>query len=179
VTAKRALVVQLGIMSLLIALAFIFPERFTAILKAHPELYLHAKLAHILSATLFFGNVVIGTIWETRSLLSKRLELIRHTYETVAWLDAFFTAPLILVAVLSGLMLGTLLGGVFSMGWLTLAFGLFVLSGLVWVAFDIPTQKRVKRIFAELPAGGGAGDEVPEELVRAILEARPRSRRKR
>ena len=63
-----------------------FPHGFEAFLS-RPELYLHAKLAHVLAATLFFGNVVIGTIWETRSLVSKRAEIIRYTYATVAWLE--------------------------------------------------------------------------------------------
>jgi uncharacterized membrane protein len=138
-------------MALFIGAAIAFPHGVERALGAHPELYLDAKLAHILSATLFFGNVVIGTIWETRSLVSRKVGVIRHTYDTVASLDAFFTAPLIVVALTSGMMLATFLGGPFSMGWLTLAFGLFALSGLVWVVVDIPTQRGIKRILAAPP----------------------------
>ncbi len=162
---RGALAASLTVMALFIAVAIAFPHEVTAVLGAHPELYLDAKLAHILSATLFFGNVVIGTIWETRSLVSRKVGVIRHTYETVAALDAFFTAPLILVALTSGMMLATFLGGPFSMGWLTLAFGLFVLSGLVWVVVDIPTQRGIKRIFATLPDDAG---EAPPELLRLL-----------
>ena len=162
---KTALLVQLGMMAALIAGAFLYPHELTALLTARPRIYLHAKFLHVLTATLFFGNVVIGTLWEARSLVARRLDVIRHTYETVAWLDAFFTAPLILIAVLTGVTLGTFLGGVFSMGWLTLAFGLFILSGVAWIAVDIPTQARVRRIFSELAP---ATHDVPRELLRVL-----------
>jgi uncharacterized membrane protein len=109
--------------------------------------------------------MVIGTIWETRSLLSKRAEIIRYTYETVAWLDAVFTAPLILVALVSGLMLGTLAGGVFSIGWLVVAFAIFALSGVVWLALDVPTQYRMKRLMSDVPRDA---DELPEAVLRLL-----------
>lgn len=162
--AKRALAFQLAAMALLIALAAAFPDRFAAAL-ARPGLYAHAKFVHVLAVALFFGNVVIGTLWEARCLLSKRADVIRFTYETVAWLDAFFTAPLVLLVVLSGLTLATALGGLWSMGWLTAAFGLFLLSGLVWVAADIPTQYRIKRLFAAVPP---RTETLPPELTRVL-----------
>jgi uncharacterized membrane protein len=158
------LVVQLAAMATLIACAVLFPQRVTSML-AQPALYLHAKLVHVLCVTLFFGNVVIGTLWETRSLLSHRAEVIRHTYQTVAWLDAFFTAPLILLSVVSGLVLAAGLGGLFAIGWLTLAFALFIGSGVVWIAVDIPTQYQVKRLFAGVPPGA---DALPPELMRVL-----------
>ena len=151
-------------MAAIIAFASIAPHRFVALL-AQPQLYMHAKLAHILTATMFFANVVIGTLWESRSLASGQPNIIRHTYETVRWLDAFLTAPLILVAVVSGLMLATLMGGVFSMGWLVVALALFVASGIVWLAFDIPSQYRVSALFAKMPADAAV---VGPELLRVL-----------
>ena len=162
--AKTLLRAELALMVAIIGLALIAPHRFVGWL-ARPGWYLHVKLAHILSVTLFFANVVIGTLWETRSLRSLRPEIIRHTYETVAWMDAFFTAPLILVAVLSGLSLGTLLGGVFSMAWLVVSLVLFALSGIVWLALDIPSQYRVKRLFAKEREGAPSLDP---ELLRLL-----------
>jgi uncharacterized membrane protein len=126
--------------------ALLFPAAFTAWLS-RPELYLHAKFIHVLSVTLFFANAVIGTIWEARSLVCGTPEIIRYTYRTVAWLDAVFTAPLILIAVCSGIMLGTILGGVGSIGWVSTTLFLFGVSGTVWVLLDIPMQYRVNRLF--------------------------------
>lgn len=162
--AGQLLRFELALMAWIVAFAVVAPHRFVALL-ARPELYVHAKFVHVLAVTLFFANVVIGTLWETKSLRSGRPEIVRFTYETVAWLDAFFTVPLILVAVLSGLMLGTLLGGVFSMGWLVLALALFVLSGVVWLAFDIPSQYRAKKLSAALPSGETT---IAPELLRVL-----------
>ena len=156
--------IELALIAAIVAFAVIAPHRFVTLL-AHPQLYMHAKLAHILAATMFFANVVIGTLWESRSLRSGKSEIIRHTYETVRWLDAVFTAPLIIVAVLSGLMLATLMGGVFSMGWLVVALALFVSSGIVWLALDIPSQYRVSALFAKLPADAEAAGP---ELLRVL-----------
>ena len=161
---RRALLASLVVMGLLIAIAVVAPHRVEDFLR-RPQLYLHAKFVHVLSVSLFLGNVVIGTLWETRSLLSKRAEIIRYTYETVAWLDAVFTAPLILLVVVSGLMLGTIAGGVFTLAWLVVAFATFALTGLVWLALDIPTQYRVKRLFREAPAEVA---ELPAPLLRVL-----------
>jgi uncharacterized membrane protein/predicted NAD-dependent protein-ADP-ribosyltransferase YbiA (DUF1768 family) len=142
---KIVLGIHLAVMASLIGFAILFPAQFTALLK-HPDLYLHAKFTHVFCVTLFFANVVIGTIWETRSLVNGQADIIRYTYQTVAWLDAVFTAPLIIVSLVSGLILVTILGGVWSMGWVALAFCLFVLSGIFWVVADIPTQYRLNKL---------------------------------
>lgn len=151
-------------MGILLSCGFLFPKNFTAMLE-RPELYLHVKFIHILCVTLFFANTVIGSIWEMRSLYSGRPVIIEHTYKTVLWLDAVFTAPLIIFSVLSGIMLGTILGGVWSMGWLSIAFLLFLLSGAVWLAADLPNQHKVNHLFATLPPGS---EVLPPELKRLL-----------
>ena len=161
---KRLLFFYLSIMFALILCGLIFPEEFTALLK-HPEFYIHAKFIHILCVTLFFANAVIGMIWETRSLLSNDLNAVRYTYQTVVWLDAIFTAPLIIISVMTGIMMGTILGGIWSIGWLSIAFTLFLLSGLVWVLADIPTQYQVKREFKSIPDDVR---EIPDRLRRLL-----------
>jgi uncharacterized membrane protein len=151
-------------MALLVITALIWPVQFTAML-ARPELYLHAKFVHILCVTLFFGNTVIGTLWEIRSLVSGKPEIVEHTYKTVLFLDAVLTAPLVLLGVMSGIMLATILGGVWSTGWLSLAFLLFALSGVVWLSADLPNQHKVKALFATLPKGS---PELSPELRRLL-----------
>ena len=158
------LVMCVAVMGLLIVSAIAAPERFVALL-AHPAAYPYARVIHVVSVTLFFANVVIGTLWETRALLTRDARIIRHTYATVVWLDGFFTAPLIIAGLVSGLTLATILGGVFSMGWLVLALALFVLSGILWVTTDIPSQYRVKKLFAQLPPDATL---LPPELARLL-----------
>ncbi len=148
----------------LIIYGLLFPVEFKA-LFTQPGVYIHAKFLHILCVTLFFANTIIGTLWETRSLLSGRPEIIRYVYQTVVWLDAIFAAPLILISLLTGILLGTSLGGVWTMGWVALGFILFMATGAVWVLADIPTQYKIKREFEAMPVGA---QSLPRELKRLL-----------
>jgi len=139
----------LGIMAGLIGFGLVFPTFFKT-LFSHPEFYIYAKFFHVLSVTLVFANAVIGTLWETRGLLSKNAQIVRYTYKTVTWMDSVFTAPLVVLSVLSGILMATSLGGVWTIGWLSVAFVIFLFSGLFWVMLDIPTQYRVNKLFNAL-----------------------------
>ena len=154
------LVLMLG----LIALGLLFPISFRATFT-NPDFYIQAKFIHVVSVTLFFGNAVIGTFWETRSLLIGTPTIVRYTYQTVVWLDAVFTAPLILLSVLSGILLGTTLGGVWSIGWLSIAFVTFLFCGVIWLAFDIPSQYKIKRLFLLLPSDAV---DLPDDLKKVL-----------
>jgi len=141
-----------------------FPGQ-TATILNRPSLYPHVLFVHVVSVTLFFGNAVIGILWESRSLASGRAGTILQTYETVAWLDARFSSPLIIISVIGGIMLSVILGDLWQIGWLSLAFLLFLLSGVVWVVLDIPTQYRIKKLLAALEPHT---DELPSELLRLL-----------
>ncbi|MBI9104958.1 MAG: DUF2269 family protein [Spirochaetales bacterium] len=130
-----------------------------------PSLYPHVLFVHILSVTLFFANAVVGILWELRSLVSGRKEIIFHTYKTVAWLDARFSSPLIIISVTTGIVLSLMLGDIWQIGWLFLAFILFLFSGLVWVISDIPTQYKVKELISNVEP---AAQSLPAELMRLL-----------
>ncbi|NBY20304.1 DUF2269 family protein [bacterium] len=147
--ASLSLKISLCAMASLILFGLIFPTTFKN-LFSHPEVHLYAKFFHVLSVTTVFANALIGTLWETRGLLSRKAPVIRYTYQTVTWLDSVLTAPLILIAVVSGVLMATNLGGVWTIGWLSVAFVTFLFSGLIWVVLDIPTQYRVNRLFKGL-----------------------------
>ena len=161
---KILLGLSLGIMAGIIIYGSIYPESLERMLK-QPEFYSHAKFIHIIATALFFSNAVIGMIWEARSLVSRDPDIIRHTYDTVSWLDASFSSPMIVLSLLSGLMLGTIMGGLLSAEWMTFSFGLFILSGIVWVSADIPTQYKVNRVFKTVEPGA---KQMPDELMRLL-----------
>lgn len=161
---KHVLWISLAAMAGLIAFAVLFRAEFTALLN-RPDAYRHALFVHVAAATMFFANAVVGMLWERRSLASGRKDVILHTYETVAWLDARLSSPLILLSLVAGLMLSVLMGDLWGIGWLASGFVLFLLSGLVWVASDIPTQYRLKRLMAGLDPADSA---LPEELIRLL-----------
>lgn len=154
----------LAIMAGMIGYAIFFQEAFIALLK-QPAMYSHARFLHIATATLFFANAVVGILWEQRSLASGRKEVILHTYNTVALLDAFFSSPLIILSVLGGLSLSFNLGELWQIGWLSVSFLLFLLSGIFWLASDIPTQYRIKKLISNLKS---EDQTLPGELIRLL-----------
>ena len=155
---------SLAIMAGMIAFAVFFQAEFIALLN-QPALHGHALFVHIVAATLFFANAVLGMLWESRSLASGRKDVILHTYSTVAWLDAHFSSPLIILSVIAGLMLSFMMGDLWQIGWLSTGFLLFLLSGLFWVVSDIPTQYKVKRLMASLDP---ADEALPGGLTRLL-----------
>jgi uncharacterized membrane protein len=161
---KYVLYVFLAPMAGLIVLAIFFHAQFMALLD-QPALRGHALFVHIAAATLFFANAAIGMLWEKRSLASGRKEVILHTYNTVSWIDARLSSPLIILSLLSGLMLSVIMGDIWQIGWLSWAFILFMLSGVFWVVSDIPTQYKIKRLMASLNT---ADEALPEELMRLL-----------
>jgi uncharacterized membrane protein len=161
---KRILVVFLVLMAGMIVFAVAFPDQLKALLD-RPAMYRHVLFVHIVAVTLFFANAVIGILWEHRSLATGQPSAILHTYNTVAWLDARFSSPLIVVSLISGIMLSIILGDIWQIGWLSLAFLLFLFSGVVWVVSDIPTQYKVKKLIAEVQPGD---ESLPDELMRIL-----------
>ena len=161
---RTILLICLGIMGAMILLAALFPDQVRQILT-QPQWYPHVLFVHVLSVTLFFANAVVGMLWEARSLGTRRASVILHTYQTVAWLDARLSAPLIVISVIAGIMLSFVLGGIWSIGWLSVSFLLFLLSGVVWIATDIPAQYRIKRLLAEIDPDASS---LPENVLRSL-----------
>lgn len=162
--SKTILFVFLAIMSGMIVVGIIFYTEIKAFLY-RPALYPHLLFIHILSVTLFFANAVVGVLWELRSLVSGRKEIIMHTYKTVAWLDARFSSPLIIISVTTGIFLSLMIGDIWEIGWLFLAFLLFLLSGLTWVISDIPTQYKIKKLIKQVEP---TAQVFPDELTRLL-----------
>ena len=161
---KKILYSGLAFMAILIVIAIIFTEAFLNLLN-QPALYIHARFIHIAAATIFFANAVVGMAWERRSLLSGKKEVILHTYKTVAWLDARLSSPMIILSLVAGLMLTTMTGDIWQIGWLSWAFVLFLFSGAFWIISDIPTQYKVKSLMSGL---NPQDHSLPEELVRLL-----------
>ncbi len=154
----------LAIMASIIGFAFFFQEAFIALLK-HPALYSHARFLHIAAVTLFFANAVVGILWEQQSLASGSKEVILHTYNTVAFLDSRFSSPLIILSILGGLSLSYGTGEIWQIGWLSVSFLLFILSGIFWIVSDIPTQYRIRQHISSLKP---EDQTLPDEVTRLL-----------
>lgn len=164
VKTKTIITVFLVIMAGMIGFAVFFQDAFIALLK-QPALHNHARFLHIAATSLFFSNAVVGILWERRGLVSGSKEIILHTYNTVTFLDSRFSSPLIILTLIGGLSLSFNLGDLWHIGWLSVSFLLFLLSGIIWIASDIPTQYRVKQLISRLSQDDQA---LPDELVRLL-----------
>lgn len=164
IKTKQALAGSLAVMAVMIGFAIVFQETFIALLN-HPAINNHARFVHIAAVTLFFANAVVGIAWEQRSLVSGSKPVILHTYNTVAFLDSRLSSPLIILSVLGGLSLSVRLGELWQIGWLSVSFLLFLLSGVFWIVSDIPTQYKIKTLIANLEP---EDPTLPDELVRLL-----------
>jgi uncharacterized membrane protein len=61
--------------------------------------------------------------------------------------------------------MATSLGGVWTIGWLSVAFVIFLFSGLFWVMLDIPTQYRVNKLFNALTENV---EVLPSQITRLL-----------
>ena len=164
IKTNYVLVGFLAIMAGIIGFAIVFQDAFISLLK-HPAVYSHGRFLHIAAVTLFFANAVVGILWEQRSLASGSKEVILHTYNTVAFLDSHFSSPLIILSVLGGLSLSFHIGDLWQIGWLSTSFLLFLLSGILWIVSDIPTQYKIKRLMSSLKP---KEQTLPDELIRLL-----------
>ncbi len=161
---KIFLIVALTIMAAMILSAIFFREGFISLMQ-RPEILSHARFMHIAAVTLFFSNAMIGMIWERRSLATGNKEIVLYTYNTVTFLDSLLSSPLIIFSLVGGISLSFRFGELMQVGWLSVSFLLFLLSGLVWVITDIPTQYKVKRLIANMKP---EDPTLPAELVRIM-----------
>ncbi|AHC13990.1 DUF2269 family protein [Salinispira pacifica] len=161
---KTILLSLLILMAIMITAALLFPQGLQSFLY-RPSMYRHILFVHIAAATLFFANAVIGMVWEIRSLTTRKREIILHTYRTVSWLDARISTVLIILSVISGIMLSVLKGNMWEIGWLSLSLVLFLFSGVVWIASDIPTQYTLKK---RLEQSDPQDPDLPEHVMNLL-----------
>ena len=161
---KIILILMLAAMAAMILGAVFFKDAFVSLMR-QPLLLKHARMMHIAAATIFFANAVVGMIWERRSLATGNPQIVLFTYNTVTFLDSLLSSPLIILTLIGGLSLSFQFGELMQIGWLSVSFLLFLLSGLVWVITDIPTQYKVKRLIASIQP---EDQTLPAELVRIM-----------
>jgi len=161
---KSILLLLLAVMAAMIIAAIFFKEAFVSMVL-QPMIQRHARMIHIAAVTIFFANALVGMIWERRSLATGNKQIILYTYNTVTLLDALLSSPLIILTLIGGLSMSFRLGELMQIGWLSVSFLLFLLSGLVWVVTDIPTQYKVKRLLSSIQPDD---QTLPVELVRIM-----------
>jgi uncharacterized membrane protein len=157
-TSTKWLLAEIVVISLVITLVNIagYPLLFS---------YQWHKLLHIFGAVIFVGNIIVTAVWMAMAEQSRQKATLHFASKVVNWADVFFTAPGVLLTLANGQILATAAWGGLSASWLALAFGLFILSGIVWVGFLVRYQNRLIQLSAE-PAG--AGEPLPEAFFQVL-----------
>lgn len=136
----------------MIAIAVVLPLVISAPLFGHQwNLFLH-----IFGAILFMGNIAVSAVWASLARRDGNIGAVRLASRAIIITDLIFTIPGAVLLLANGGILGT---AFFRVGasWLVVSLGLFVFSGIVWLALMVPLQRRLLAV-AETP-----GDEVPDE----------------
>ena len=110
-----------------------------------------------LGAALFVGNIIVTAVWMVLAEQSQNKSTLHFASKVVTWADVFFTAPGILLTLANGQIMATVAWGGMRESWVALAFGLFVLSGIVWVAFLLRFQNRLIQL--------STGPAISQELM--------------
>lgn len=116
--------------------------------------YLWIKLVHVLSATILFGTGLGIAFFMLRAYLSESREAMAVTTRHVVLADWIFTAPAVVIQLVSGLWLTREIGIPFDSVWFVSVVGVFFLVGACWIPV-VWIQIRVREIVAR----GGERDD--------------------
>ena len=115
---------------------------------------------HILAAVVFVGNIITAAFWKTRADRSGNLETIAITARSLLQADYIFTAPGIVVLLVTGIwMVGLRDWAGFQELWLGGSFVLLIITAIIWLAVLMPQQRRMVHLARE---GTDAGALSPE-----------------
>lgn len=117
--------------------------------------FLFLKSLHIFGAVAFLGNIIITGWWKVMADRTGDARIIAFAQRQVTLTDFVFTAGG------AALILATGLGNVavahmdlWGTRWLAWGMGLFIASGVIWVAILIPVQILQARMARRFAAGG-------------------------
>ena len=96
-------------------------------------LYLSVKLIHIVSSTILLGTGLGIAFFMFSAHRSQNLDAFRVTARYVVLADWIFTAPAVIVQLISGLWLTVRLGISMASAWFMVVISLFALVGVCWL----------------------------------------------
>lgn len=114
-------------------------------------------LMHITGAIVFMGNVVVTAVWMSMARRSGEPANVRFAARGVLVADIYLTTPGVVLLFVNGLILSFAWFETGGASWLHVSMGLFVLSGVAWLALLVPIQRKLARLAAE----GAPGDDLP------------------
>lgn len=118
-------------------------------------MYLWMKVLHIFAVVIFLGNIITGVFWHRHAARTRDPRLLAHTVDGVIRSDRVFTMPGILIIIGSGVFAAMQAGlPLLRTGWILWTLILFGISGLMFMFFVAPLQKRLRALAQEGAAKG-------------------------
>jgi uncharacterized membrane protein len=104
------------------------------------------KIAHVLCACLFLGNVVVSGIWAAMAERTRNHAIIQFSNRLVLITDLLFTLTGAIGVVFTGHLMAARYGGDSAHPWITWSYALFGLSGLIWLLVLVPIQLKQRKL---------------------------------
>jgi uncharacterized membrane protein len=108
-------------------------------------MYLVLKLLHVSAVVMFLGNIITGLFWHAHAARTRDPRLLHHAMDGILRSDAWFTNPAAATIAITGVltaMVGHL--PILRTHWIAGGLGLFIVSGIVFVARVTPLQKQLR-----------------------------------
>ncbi|MET0656931.1 MAG: DUF2269 family protein [Steroidobacteraceae bacterium] len=122
-------------------------------------MYLTLKLLHIFGVVLFLGNIITAVLWKSLADRSNDARVIAYAMEGIIAADRYFTVPGVGLILVTGISLMITSGYSFlGTTWVWQSLVLFAISGIVFMAFLAPLQRRLRDV--ALQGGRGGFDRV-------------------
>lgn len=96
-------------------------------------MYFWLKLIHILSATIILGTGIGSVFYLHRAHKTANSQIIAFAAKNVVIADWIFTTPAIIIQFLTGVGLMHVLTYPWTIDWIMIALGLFILVGACWL----------------------------------------------
>ena len=113
----------------------------------NPDHFLLLKSLHIFGVILFLGNIIVTAWWKIMADRTRNPTIIAFAQRQVTLTDFVFTASgaglVIVTGVLNSIVQGLDPNAVYWLGW---GYGLFIMSGLIWVFVLLPIQYRQAKL---------------------------------
>lgn len=95
--------------------------------------YLWVKLVHVLSATILFGTGIGTAFFMLKAYQSGNDEAFTTTARNVVIADWVFTAPAVIIQLLTGLWLTARLNIAYESAWFIAVIALYAIAGACWI----------------------------------------------
>lgn len=104
------------------------------------------KIAHLASAGMFLGNVIVSGVWSFMAERTRNHAVIQFSNRLVLITDFLFTVTGALGIVMTGHLMAGQYGGDTAHGWTTWSYRLLGISGLIWAFVLLPLQLKQRAL---------------------------------